>query len=85
MRLSALLTVLAAVALPVLADYKPPYGGKPPYGKPPHGKPTPTLPCHSTPTPSPTCAAPGQPCELPNPGACCNLTCINANPQPTCA
>ncbi|CAE6475713.1 unnamed protein product [Rhizoctonia solani] len=71
MRLSAVVTVLAAVALPALAAYHPPYGGKP----------TPTLPCDST----PTCAASGQPCELPNPGACCSQTCINADPQPTCA
>ncbi|EUC67648.1 hypothetical protein RSOL_521770, partial [Rhizoctonia solani AG-3 Rhs1AP] len=78
MRLSAILTVLAAVALPALADYKPPYGGKPPYGKP-----TPTLPC-STPSPTPTCAAAGQPCQLDNPGACCSKACERAEPQPTC-
>jgi hypothetical protein len=33
-----------------------------------------------------TCVADGQPCDLPNPGACCSLACCNFNPpaHPVC-
>ncbi|CAE6418624.1 unnamed protein product [Rhizoctonia solani] len=75
MKLFTVVAVLVAVISSVLATPAKPPG---------YHKPTPTKPCS---TPTPTCNAQGQPCDLGNPGACCSQTCLNLNPPapPVCA